>query len=407
MQPATPISTRSRADTRNLPPADSPDFYQMDDLLTAEHKLVRSAVRDFVRREISPIADDYAQRSEFPRQLVPKFGQIGAFGPTIPVKYGGGGLDQISYGLMTQEIERGDSGCRSCVSVQSSLVMYPIWAFGSEAQKQKYLPRLAKGELLGCFGLTEPNHGSDPGSLESGFSEYSDYYLLNGSKLWITNACIADIAIVWAKNDQGKIRALIVERGMDGFSTPEIKNKWSLRASVTGELVFRDVRVPKENILPDAYGLKHALKCLDQARYGIAWGALGAAMECYEVARRYALERIQFRKPIASFQLIQKKLAEMLTDITQAQLLCWRLGMLKNEDKATTAQISMAKRNNVEIALRTAREARQILGGMGISGDFPIMRHLMNLEAVSTYEGTHDIHLLILGAEITGIPAYK
>lgn len=402
MQAPTLTPPRSKVDS-----FESPDFYCLDDLLTAEHKLVRSAVRNFVKREISPIVEEYAQRGEFPAHLVPKFGQIGVFGSTIPTQYGGGGLDQISYGLMTQEIERGDSGCRSCVSVQSSLVMYPILAFGSEAQKQTYLPRLATGELLGCFGLTEANHGSDPGGMETNFIERSDYYLLNGSKLWITNGPIADIAIVWARNEQGKIRGMIVERGMEGFTTNEIGNKWSLRASTTGELVFQDVRVPKENLLPEAFGLKSALKCLDQARYGIAWGALGAAMECYEVARRYALERLQFDKPIASFQLVQKKLAEMLTDITQAQLLCWRLGMLKNEDKASTAQISLAKRNNIEMALRTAREARQILGAMGITGDFPVMRHLMNLESVSTYEGTHDIHLLILGAEITGIPAYK
>ncbi|GAB3941352.1 acyl-CoA dehydrogenase family protein [Spirosoma harenae] len=386
---------------------ESPDFYCIDDLLTAEHKLVRSAVRDFVKREITPIAEEYAQRAEFPRHLVRKFGQIGVFGATIPTEYGGGGLDQISYGLMTQEIERGDSGMRSCVSVQNSLVMYPILTFGSEKQKKKYLPKLAKGEIIGCFGLTEPNHGSDPGGMEANFIERSDYYLLNGSKLWITNADIADIAIVWARNDQGKVRGLILERGMEGFTTAEIKNKWSLRASNTGELIFQDVQVPKENMLPEAYGLKSALKCLEQARYGISWGSLGAAMECYEIARRYALERIQFNKPIASFQLVQKKLAEMLTDITQAQLLCWRLGTLKNEDRATVAQISLAKRNNVEIALRIAREARQILGAMGISGEYPIMRHLMNLESVSTYEGTHDIQLLILGAEITGIPAFK
>ena len=401
-QSASTTSPRARVDT-----FESPDFYCIDDLLTAEHKLVRSAVRDFVKREMTPIVEEYAQRNEFPEQLVPKFGKIGVFGATIPVEYGGGGLDQISYGLMTQEIERGDSGMRSCVSVQSSLVMYPIWAFGSAEQKQNYLPKLSTGALLGCFGLTEPGHGSDPGGMETNFIERSDYYLLNGSKLWITNAPLADIAIVWARNDQGKVRGLIVERGMEGFTTNTIHNKWSLRASSTGELIFQDVKVPKENLLPEAFGLKSALKCLDQARYGIAWGSLGAAMECYEVDRRYALERIQFQKPLASFQLIQKKLAEMLTDITQAQLLCWRLGMLKNEDRATTAQISLAKRNNVEMAQRIAREARQILGAMGIVGDYPIMRHLMNLESVSTYEGTHDIHLLILGADITGIPAFK
>ena len=402
MQATSLTPPRSKVDS-----FESPDFYCMDDLLTAEHKLVRSAVRNFVKREITPIVEDCAQRGEFPQHLVKKFGQIGVFGATIPLEYGGGGLDQISYGLMTQEIERGDSGMRSCVSVQSSLVMYPIYVFGTEAQRQKYLPRLAKGELIGCFGLTEANHGSDPGSMETNYIERSDYYLLNGSKLWITNAPIADIAIVWARNDQGKMRALIVERGMEGFSTNEIKNKWSLRASSTGELIFQDVQVPKENLLPESYGLKSALKCLEQARYGICWGALGAAMECYEVARRYALERIQFNKPIASYQLVQKKLAEMLTDITQAQLLCWRLGTLKNEDRATTAQISLAKRTNVAMAQRVASEARQILGAMGISGEYPIMRHLMNLESVSTYEGTHDIQLLILGAEITGIPAFK
>lgn len=402
MQAPSLTSPRNKVDS-----FESPDFYCIDDLLTSEHKLVRSAVRNFVKREITPIVEEYAQRGEFPMHLVQKFSKIGAFGATIPTQYGGGGLDQISYGLMTQEIERGDSGMRSCVSVQNSLVMYPILNFGSEQQRKKYLPKLAKGELLGCFGLTEPNHGSDPGSMETNFIERSGYYLLNGSKLWITNAAIADIAIVWARNDQGKIRGLIVERGMEGFTTSDIKNKWSLRASSTGELIFQDVQVPKENLLPEAYGLKSALKCLEQARYGISWGAVGAAMECYEVARRYALERIQFNKPIASFQLVQKKLAEMLTEITKAQLLCWRLGMLMNEGRASIAQVSLAKRNNVEIALNIARESRQILGAMGISGEYPIMRHLMNLESVSTYEGAHDIQLLILGAEITGIPAFK
>ncbi|WP_020604494.1 acyl-CoA dehydrogenase family protein [Spirosoma spitsbergense] len=402
MQAPTMTPPRNKVDS-----FESPDFYCIDDLLTAEHKLVRSAVRDFVKREITPIVEEYAQRAEFPKQLVKKFGKIGAFGATIPTEYGGGGLDQISYGLMTQEIERGDSGMRSCVSVQNSLVMHPIHAFGSDEQKQKFLPRLATGDLIGCFGLTEPNHGSDPGSMETNFIERSDYYLLNGSKIWITNANIADIGIVWARSDQGKIRGLILERGMEGFTTAEIKNKWSLRASTTGEMVFQDVQVPKANMLPNAFGLKSALKCLEQARYGISWGAVGAAMECYEVARRYSLERIQFNKPIASFQLVQKKLAEMLTEITKAQLLCWRLGTLMNEGRATNAQISLAKRNNVEIALNVARDARQILGAMGISGEYPIMRHLMNLESVSTYEGTHDIQLLILGADITGIPAFK
>ncbi|WP_266366400.1 acyl-CoA dehydrogenase family protein [Tellurirhabdus rosea] len=383
------------------------DFYCIDDLLNDEHKLVRTSIRDFVTREIRPIIEEHAQRAEFPAFIVPKFGEIGAFGPTIPTEYGGGGLDYISYGLMMQEIERGDSGMRSTVSVQSSLVMWPIFAYGSEEQKRKYLPGLASGQLLGCFGLTEPNHGSNPGGMETTFTEHSDHYLLNGSKLWITNSPLADLAVVWARNEQGKVRGLIVERGMEGFTTPEIGNKWSLRASVTGELVFQDVRVPKENLLPGVEGLKGPLSCLDQARYGIAWGAVGAALDCFESARQYSLERQQFGKPIASFQLVQKKLAEMLTEITKAQLLCWRLGVLKNEGRATTAQISLAKRNNVEMALNIAREARQIHGGMGITGDYPIMRHLMNLESVITYEGTHDIHLLILGNEITGIQAFK
>ncbi|MEZ0607421.1 acyl-CoA dehydrogenase family protein [Fibrella sp. WM1] len=408
MQPQQPTSPRpATVRAGNTDAFEAPDFYQIDDLLTAEQKLVRSAMRTFVKREITPTIDEYAQRAEFPEGIVPKFGQIGAFGPTLPVEVGGGGLDQISYGLMMQEIERGDSALRSTVSVQSSLVMYPIWAFGSDEQKAHYLPRLAKGELLGCFGLTEANHGSNPGGMETAFIERSDYYLLNGSKLWITNAPIADIAIVWAKNEQGKIRGLIVERGMEGFSTNDIERKWSLRASRTGELIFQDVKVPKTNMLPEAIGLKAPLQCLDQARYGIAWGAVGAAMDCYETARRYTLERIQFDKPIASFQLVQKKLAEMLTDITKAQLVCWRLGTLKNNDAATTAQISMAKRDNVDMALRVARTCRQLLGGMGITGDYPIMRHMMNLESVITYEGTHDIHLLILGEAITGIGAFK
>lgn len=386
---------------------ESPDFYQMDDLLTEEHKLIRSSIRSFVKKEISPIIEECAQKAEFPAYLLKKFGEVGALGPTIPQEYGGGGLDYISYGLIMQEIERGDSGMRSTVSVQGSLVMYPIYAFGSEEQKRKYLPKLASGEMLGCFGLTEPDYGSNPGGMATTIKDEGEYYVLNGSKMWISNSPMADIAVVWAKNEAGRIKGMIVERGMEGFTTPEIHNKWSLRASVTGELVFDHVKIPKENILPGVEGLKGPLQCLDSARYGISWGALGAAMDCYDSARRYAMERIQFDKPIASFQLVQKKLAEMLTEITKAQLLCWRLGMLKNEGRATTAQISLAKRNNVEMALNIAREARQIHGGMGITGDYPIMRHMMNLESVITYEGTHDIHLLILGNEITGIPAFK
>ncbi len=386
---------------------ESPDFYQIDDLFTEEQLMIRSAVRDFVKKEISPIIEDAAQRCEFPKFIVKKMGDMGVFGPTIPVEYGGQSLDYISYGLMMQEIERGDSGMRSTASVQGSLVMFPIYKYGSEEQKMKFLPKLGSGEYLGCFGLTEPDFGSNPSGMTTNFKEDGDHVILNGSKMWISNSPKADVAVVWAKNEQGRIKGIIVERGMEGFSTPEIHGKWSLRASITGELVFDNVRVPKSNILPEADGLKAPMSCLDNARYGIAWGALGAAMDCYESARRYAMERIQFDKPIASFQLVQKKLAEMLTEITKAQLVCWRLGNLKNAGKATTAQISLAKRNNVAMALEIAREARQIHGGMGITGEYSIMRHQMNLESVVTYEGTHDIHLLILGHAITGIAAFK
>ncbi len=386
---------------------ESPDFYLLDDLLTEEHKLIRSSIRDFVKKEISPFIEDWAENNHFPYEMVRKFGEIGAFGPTVAEQYGGGGLDYISYGLIMQEIERGDSGMRSTASVQGSLVMYPIYAFGSEEQKQKYLPKLASGEFLGCFGLTEPDHGSNPSGMVTHYSDEGDHYLLNGAKMWISNSPKADIAVVWAKNEEGRIHGLIVERGMEGFSTPETKGKWSLRASCTGELVFDNVKVPKENILPGKSGLGAPMKCLDSARYGIAWGAIGAAMDCYDSARRYALERIQFDKPIGSFQLIQKKLSEMLSEITKAQLLNWRLGTLMDQGKATTAQISLAKRNSVATALDIAREARQIHGGMGITSEYPMMRHMMNLESVVTYEGTHDIHLLILGHEITGIPAFK
>ena len=386
---------------------EAPDYYLLDDLLSEEHKLVRDAARQWVKRDISPIIEDYAQKAEFPKQIIQGLAEIGAFGPYIPEEYGGAGLDQISYGLIMQEIERGDSGVRSTASVQSSLVMYPIFAYGTEEQRKKYLPKLASGEWMGCFGLTEPNHGSNPGGMESKFKDMGDHYLLNGAKLWISNSPFADVAVVWAKNEEGRIHGLLVERGMEGFGTPETHNKWSLRASATGELIFDNVKVPKENLLPGKSGLGAPLGCLDSARYGIAWGAIGAAMDCYDTALRYAKERTQFGKPIAGFQLQQKKLAEMITEITKAQLLAFRLGQLKNEGKATTAQISMAKRNNVDMALKIAREARQILGGMGITGEYSIMRHMMNLESVITYEGTHDIHLLITGADITGIPAFK
>jgi glutaryl-CoA dehydrogenase len=385
---------------------ESPDFFMVDQLLSEEHLLVRGAMRDFVKQEITPFIEEWAQKAVFPKSIVKKFGDIGAFGPFIPARYGGGEMDYISYGLIMQEIERGDSGMRSTASVQGSLVMYPIYKYGSEAQKEKYLPKLATGELLGCFGLTEPDFGSNPAGMKSRIVDKGDHYILNGSKMWISNAPEADIAIVWAKNEEGRIKGMILERGMEGLTTPETHGKWSLRASCTGELVFDNVSIPKENILPERDGLGAPLGCLDSARYGIAWGVVGAAMDCYESARKYANERIQFDKPVASFQLTQKKLAEMLTEITKAQLLNWRLGTMMNEGKASTSQISLAKRNNVEMALKIAREARQIFGGMGITGDYPIMRHMMNLESVVTYEGTHDIHLLILGKEITGISAF-
>ncbi|MDA7706151.1 acyl-CoA dehydrogenase family protein [Flavobacteriaceae bacterium] len=386
---------------------EAPDYYLLDDLLSEEHKLVRSAARDWVKRDVSPIIEDYAQRAEFPTQIIGGLAEIGAFGPYIPTEYGGAGLDQISYGLIMQEIERGDSGVRSTASVQSSLVMYPIWKYGNEAQRQKYLPKLASGEWIGCFGLTEPDHGSNPGGMTTNFKDMGDHYLLNGAKMWISNSPIANVAVVWAKNEEGRIHGLIVERGMEGFTTPETHNKWSLRASSTGELIFDNVKIPKENLLPNKSGLGAPLGCLDSARYGIAWGAIGAAMDCYDTALRYSKERIQFGKPIGQFQLQQKKLSEMITEITKAQLLTWRLGVLRNEDRATTAQISMAKRNNVDMAIKIAREARQMLGGMGISGEYSIMRHSMNLESVITYEGTHDIHLLITGFDITGLNAFK
>lgn len=385
----------------------APDYYQLDDLLTDEHKLVREASRDWVKREVSPIIEEYAQKAQFPSQIIKGLAEIGAFGPYIPEEYGGAGLDQISYGLIMQEIERGDSGVRSTASVQSSLVMYPIWKYGNEQQRQKFLPKLASGEWMGCFGLTEPDHGSNPGGMTTNFKNMGDYYLLNGAKLWISNAPFAQVAVVWAKNEEGRIHGLIIERGMEGFSTPETHNKWSLRASATGELIFDNVKVPKGNLLPNKSGLGAPLGCLDSARYGIAWGAIGAAMDCYDTALRYSKERIQFGKPIAQFQLQQKKLAEMITEITKAQLLAWRLGVLRNEGKATSAQISMAKRNNVDMALKITRDARQMLGGMGITGEYSIMRHMMNLESVVTYEGTHDIHLLITGMDITGFDAFK
>ena len=386
---------------------EAPDYYNLDELLSDEHKLVRDAAREWVKRDVSPIIEDYAQRAEFPTQIIDGLAEIGAFGPYIPEEYGGAGLDQISYGLIMQEIERGDSGVRSTASVQSSLVMYPIWKYGNEEQRNKYLPKLASGEWIGSFGLTEPDHGSNPGGMVTNFKDMGDHYLLNGAKMWISNSPFCQIAVVWAKDESGRIHGLIVERGMEGFTTPETHNKWSLRASATGELIFDNVKVPKENLLPNKSGLGAPLGCLDSARFGIAWGAIGAAMDCYDTALRYSKERMQFGKPIGQFQLQQKKLAEMITEITKAQLLAWRLGVMRESGTATSAQISMAKRNNVEMAINIAREARQMLGGMGISGEYSIMRHSMNLESVITYEGTHDIHLLITGLDVTGLNAFK
>jgi glutaryl-CoA dehydrogenase len=385
----------------------SPDYYQLDDLLNEEQKLVRESVRNYVKKEISPIIEDYAQKADFPEQIVQQLGELGCFGPTIPVEYGGGGLDYISYGLMMQELERGDSGVRSTASVQGSLVMFPIYEYGSEDQRRKFLPKLASGEWLGCFGLTEPDHGSNPLGMLTNFKDAGDHVILNGAKMWISNAPYAQVAVVWAKDPEGEIRGLIVERGMKGFTAPTTHGKWSLRASATGELVFDNVKVPKENILPKVKGLKGPLSCLTKARFGIAWGSVGAAMDCYDTALRYSKERIQFDRPIAGFQLQQKKLAEMITEITKAQLLNWRLGVMMNEGKATPQQVSMAKRNGCEIAADITREARQILGGMGITGEYSIMRHMMNLESVITYEGTHDIHLLITGMDVTGLNAFK
>jgi len=368
---------------------EAPDYYNLDELLTEEHKLVRDAAREWVKRDVSPIIEEAAQKAEFPKSIIGGLAEIGAFGPYIPEEYGGAGLDQISYGLIMQEIERGDSG------------------YGNEAQRQKYLPKLASGEWMGSFGLTEPDHGSNPGGMTTNYKDMGDHYLLNGAKMWISNSPFCQIAVVWAKNEEGRIHGLIVERGMEGFTTPETHNKWSLRASATGELIFDNVKVPKENLLPNKSGLGAPLGCLDSARFGIAWGAIGAAMDCYDTALRYSKERMQFGKPIGQFQLQQKKLAEMITEITKAQLLAWRLGVMRENGTATSAQISMAKRNNVDMALTIARDARQMLGGMGISGEYSIMRHMMNLESVVTYEGTHDIHLLITGLDVTGLNAFK
>jgi glutaryl-CoA dehydrogenase len=382
------------------------DFYNLDSLLGEEELLARKTVRDFVSREVLPVIEEANRDCRFPMHLVPELGALGVFGATLPEEYGCAGANNIIYGLMMQELERGDSGLRSFASVQSGLVMYPIFRYGSEEQRRQWLPLLARGERIGCFGLTEPDHGSDPGGMETKAALDGDHVVLNGAKMWITNGGIADVAVVWAKLD-GIVRGFLVPRGAPGFSTPEMKGKHSLRASVTSELVFSDCRIPAENMLPSAQGLSAPLSCLTQARYGIAWGAVGAAMACYHAAVEYARTRTQFGKPIASFQLVQEKLAYMLTEITKAQLVCHQLGRLKDGGAATFQQVSFAKRNNVEIALSIARLARDILGANGIIDEYPVMRHMNNLESVKTYEGTHDIHTLILGQEITGIAAFS
>lgn len=382
-----------------------PDFLKIENLLTEEEKLVYDTVHQFVNKEVKPIIADYFERGEFPLHLIKKLGELGFLGSTLN-EYGGAGLSNVAYGLINQELERGDSGLRSFVSVQSSLVIYPIYAYGSEKQKERYLPGLINGELVGCFGLTEPDFGSNPGGMKTNAVKKGDKWILNGSKMWITNASIADIAVVWAKTEEG-IQGFIVEKGMKGFSAPEIKHKLSLRASVTGELIFEDVEVPEENRLPKAKGLKYPLMCLTQARYGIGWGALGAAIDCYLTAVDYAKTRIQFDVPIARFQLVQKKLADMLTEITKAQLLALQIGRLKDSGDYTHYMISMLKMNNVRIALEIARTARDILGANGISLEYPVIRHMVNLESVKTYEGTEDIHTLILGQYITGYQAFS
>ena len=381
------------------------DFYNLDQHLTEEELMVRDLVRDWVDEEVLPIIEDYYTKGTFPLELIPKIGEMGLFGCNL-AGYECAGLSNVAYGVICQELERGDSAIRSCVSVQGSLTMYPIHAFGTEDQKNKYLPRMAKGELIGCFGLTEPDHGSDPAGMETKAVDDGDSYVLNGAKMWITNGTIADLAIVWAKLD-GKIRGFIVEKGDKGFTAPEMKGKHSLRASITSELVFQDCRIPKDRLLPEVQGLKGPLSCLNQARFGIAWGSLGAAMGCFHSSVDYAKSRIMFKKPIASFQLVQNKLAWMLREITKGQLLAYHLGRAKDKGEATPEMISLGKMNNVDIALQIARNSRDIHGANGILNEYPIMRHMANLESVYTYEGTHDIHNLILGRWITGLQAFE
>lgn len=382
------------------------DYYHLSDLLTEDEVLVRNTVREFIDDKVLPTIEKHYEDGVFPIHLVPQMAELGLFGSTLPAKYGCAEMNNVAYGLVMQELERGDSGIRSFASVQSALVMYPIFTFGSEAQKDYWLPRLASGKAIGCFGLTEPDYGSNPGGLITRAERSTKGFVINGAKMWITNGTIADVAVVWAKLD-GEIRGFLVEKGTRGFTAPEMKGKHSLRASVTSELVFEDCLVSEENILPKSGGLKCPLMCLSQARYGIAWGAIGSAMSCYDVALQYAKTRIQFDKPIASFQLIQEKLVHMVTEITKAQLLCLQLGRLKDQGKAKFTQISMAKRNNVYHALEIARMSREILGANGILNEYPVMRHAANLESVKTYEGTHEMHTLIVGEDITGIPAFE
>ena len=381
------------------------DFYKMEQHLTEEEIMVRDLVRDWVDEKVIPIIEEYYTKGTFPTELISEIGEMGLFGCNLE-GYECAGLSNVAYGLVCQELERGDSAIRSCVSVQGSLSMYPIHAFGTEEQKQKYLPGMAKGEIIGCFGLTEPDHGSDPGGMETKAVEDGDSYVLNGAKMWITNGTIADLAIVWAKLD-GKIRGFIVEKGDSGFTAPEMKGKHSLRASITSELVFQDCRIPKDRILPNVQGLKGPLSCLTQARYGIAWGSLGAAMGCFHSSVDYSKSRIMFEKPIASFQLVKNKLAWMLREITKGQLLAYHLGRAKDKGEATPEMVSLGKMNNVDAAIQIARMARDIHGANGILNEYPIMRHMANLESVYTYEGTHDIHNLILGRWITGIQAFE
>jgi glutaryl-CoA dehydrogenase len=381
------------------------DYYQVEELLSEEERMVRDAIRDWVEAEFVPIVAEHHRAGTFPVELIPKLGEMGVFGATLK-GYGCAGLNNVAYGLIMQELERGDSGLRSAASVQSGLVMYPIYAFGSEVQKERWLPAMARGEKVGCFGLTEPDHGSDPGAMRTRASRQGGSYVLNGTKLWITNGSIADVAVVWAREDDGELAGFLVERGTQGFSTLDIHGKFSMRASITSELSFQDCRIPAENKLPGVRGLRGPLSCLNQARYGIAWGALGAAMAVYDWALQYGQQRVQFGKPIASFQLVQRKLVWMVTEITKGQLLCLQLGRLKDEGKARPQQVSMAKMNNVQMALDAARLARDILGAAGIVDEHPVIRHMLNLETVNTYEGTHDIHTLIIGRDITGLDAF-